>query len=67
MSPLCNLATNVEPFKWAKEVLELYDNDNPPDYVRSMVLPIRDRYGNRNKIGKELLKSLAEVKFVKAG
>ena len=66
MSPLCNFASNVEPFKWAKEVQELYDNENPPDYVSSMVFPIRDRYGNRDKIGNELLTSLAEVKFVKA-
>ena len=66
MSPLCNFASNVEPFKWAKEVQELYDNENPPDYVRSMVLPLRNRYGNKNKIGDELLTSLAEVKLVNA-
>ena len=61
VSPLCNLATTVKPMKWAKEVLDLYDEKNPPEYVKSKVSPVRNKYLTNKMKQNEIFTSLTKV------
>ena len=47
--------------KWAKEVLDLYDEKNPPEYVKSKVSPVRNEYLTNKMKQNEIFTSLTKV------
>ena len=60
VSPFCTLSNSSNPLKMAGVVKDLY-GDKVPEYVQSMISPMRDRYLTDKMRQDEMLTTLTKV------
>ena len=60
-SPLCDLASSTQPMKWGKEVAGEYEDTDAPEYIQSLVSPMRNTYYTQTMRDQEMLKTFTKV------
>ena len=61
VSPLCNLKNSFGLESWSDAVRQSYDQTMMPDYISSLISPLRKKYATESMENSEMLTDLTKV------